>query len=80
MIRGTLLLAETGRINSVLQVNEGEALGLLQFMHRIKEMGLQNVIFEMGKLVVDEILHPKDDVSEFGAIIEDSKQLFLIVS
>lgn len=43
-------------------------------------MGLQNVIFEMGKLVVDEILHPKDDVSEFGAIIEDSKQLFLIVS
>ena len=42
-------------INSVQQVNEGETLGLLQSMHWITEIGLQNVIFEMDCKWIFEI-------------------------
>ncbi|XP_024640669.1 uncharacterized protein [Medicago truncatula] len=61
--------------NPICRPEIGEALGLLYAIQWVYELQLTNVDFEMdAKLVVDYFNKGSNNVSEFGAILEDCKR------
>lgn len=60
----------------MLVVYEGEAVGLLQEIRWAAELQLASVIFWLdSKVVVDNILHPKEDLSKYETIIQKCREL-----
>lgn len=58
-------------------VNEDEAFGLMAAANWVRDLQLQNVDFELdSKIVVDRYNYPKEDASNFGAIILDLSFFF----
>lgn len=65
--QGAFLGAKTERMCPLVQVHEGEALGVLKALRWAVELGLLNVVFELdSELVVDSIQSLRKDHSEFG--------------
>jgi len=61
---------------SVLDVDLGEALGLLSAMYWVRDLQLGIVDFELdSKTVVDSLYDNKSGVSNFSAIINDCRRL-----
>lgn len=62
-------------------VPEGEAHGLWLAIQWTRDLGLQNVIFELDcKSVLDSVLCPRVDVSDFGIIVKDCTRLISFFS
>lgn len=67
---GCFCLAKTCWISPILNVDEGEAYGLLTAINWILELQLENVIFELdSKRVVDSFGSRMRDFTNFGSII-----------
>jgi len=63
-------------LSPMLEVDIGEALGLLTTMQLVRELQLQNMDFEAdSKIVVDNIYGKRNGISDFGAIIGKCRQL-----
>jgi len=76
--RGRLAKARTSWSTPLLDVSEGEAIGLLYAIRWVKEHNLSNVIFELdSKRVVDNFHSTRNDVSDLGAIIRECRTTFL---
>jgi hypothetical protein len=73
--QGKLKKAKMMWSNPICWPEIGEALGLLYAMQWVHELQLTNLDFEMGaKLVVDYFNKGSNNVSEFGAILEECKR------
>lgn len=60
----------------LLDVNLGEALGLLSAMHWVRDLQLGIVDFELdSKIVVDSLYGSKSGVSNFSVVINDCRRL-----
>lgn len=71
---GGFLKAKVMSYSPLLQVCEGEALGLLEAAKWVLELGLDNVIFEVdSKLVFDSFHSTSLDFSYFRAIMSHIK-------
>jgi ribonuclease HI len=65
-------LARTECFTPLLEVDTGEALGLLTALRWVKDLQLWNMDFEVdSKTVVDSIYGKQMGVSDFNAIIND---------
>jgi ribonuclease HI len=75
--QGQFVLAKTEWHSPILDVDTGEALGLLSAMKWMRDLHLNNVVFELdSKRVVDSFKHNRRDESVFGDIIKDCKNVF----
>lgn len=73
---GTVLISRTSWVPSRLDVKEGEAMGLLDAIHWVVSLNLQQVIFELdAKSVVDNVQAPHTDRTKFGSILCECKRL-----
>jgi ribonuclease HI len=73
---GRFVLAKTEWMTPLLDVNLGEALGLLSAMYWVRDLQLGIVDFELdSKTVVDSIFGSKSGVSNFSAVINDCRRL-----
>jgi len=69
---GRFVLAKTEWMTPLLDVDLGEALGLLSAMYWVRDLQLGIVDFELdSKTVVDSLYGSKSDVSNFSAVIND---------
>lgn len=60
---GNFIKAFTVRFNPILTVKEEEARGLLHALSWVKDLGIQNVIFELdSKTAVYAIEKPREDI------------------
>lgn len=60
---GNFIKSFTIWFNPILIVREGEAMGLLYALCWDKDLGIQNVIFDLdSKTVVDAIKNPREDI------------------
>jgi len=72
---GNFMKAKMLRTNPICTPEIGEALGLLHTIHWMHELQLSNVDFETdAKKVVDYFNKGSNDVSEFGAILDECKR------
>jgi len=72
---GQFVAAKTLRSSPICDSSIGEALGLSYAIQWVHEMQLTNVDFEMDvKRVVDYYIKGSNDISEFGAIIDDCRR------
>jgi ribonuclease HI len=79
--QGQFVLAKTEWHSPILDVDTGEALGLLSAMKWMRDLHLNNVVFELdSKRVVDSFKHNRRDESVFGDIIKDCKNVFILIS
>ncbi|XP_075499452.1 uncharacterized protein LOC142537854 [Primulina tabacum] len=63
-------------IVGVFNVNEGEAMGLLEALSWVRRLGLKKVYFEMdAKVVVEAIKSSGIDIFEFGSIVQSCKDI-----
>ncbi|GAU39132.1 hypothetical protein TSUD_23110 [Trifolium subterraneum] len=75
--QGQFVLAKTKWYSPILDVDTGEALGLLSALKWVKDLHLNNVVFELdSKRVVDKFNNNMIDESVFGDIIKDCKHVF----
>ena len=72
---GNFVIAKTAWITPILDVDVGEAPGLLSALQWVKELNLENMDFETDSKVVTYSIYGKGDVSDFMAIINDCKHL-----
>ncbi|XP_039685651.1 uncharacterized protein [Medicago truncatula] len=73
---GCFVLAKTEWMTPLLDVELGEALGLLSAMHWVRDLQLGIVDFELdSKSVVDSLYGSTSGVSNFSAIINDCRRL-----
>lgn len=74
---GRLVKARTSWSTPLLDVPEGEAIGLLYAIRWAKELNLNNITFELdSKRVVDSFHSTRNDVSDLGAIIRECRTTF----
>jgi len=74
---GAFVLARTDWFSPIIDVDTGEALGLLQTMEWVKDLQLVNMDFEVdSKTVADNIYRTQSGVSEFSVLI--SKGIHLL--
>ena len=77
--QGSYVLAHTQWLSPLLDVDEGEAMGLLFALRWVKELQLNNVSFEFDcKRMVDNFNCDRNDESDFGAIIRYCKNIFFV--
>jgi hypothetical protein len=70
------VLAKTEWMTPLLDVDLGEALGLLSAMYWVRDLQLGIVDFELdSKTVVDSLYGSKSGVSNFSALINDCRRL-----
>ncbi|GAU17355.1 hypothetical protein TSUD_232310 [Trifolium subterraneum] len=75
--QGQFVLAKTEWYSPILDVDTGEALGLLSALKWVKDLHLNSVLFELdSKRVVDKFNNNMIDESVFGDIIKDCKHVF----
>jgi hypothetical protein len=75
---GNFVIARTEWMKPILDVDLGEALGLLSAMLWARELNLVNMDFETdSKVVADSIYNNTDGVSDFIAIIKDCKYILM---
>jgi len=73
---GRYVLAKTEWMTPLLDVDLGEALGLLSAMYWVRDLQLGIVDFELdSKTVVDSLYDSKSGVSNFSAVINDCRRL-----
>jgi hypothetical protein len=64
-------------ISPILNIDIGEAIGLLKALNWIYELQLTNVDFELDTHIVVTRFHgKKEDVSELGDVINDCKRIY----
>jgi ribonuclease HI len=64
-------------ISPILNIDIGEAIGLLKALNWIYELQLTNVDFELDSQIVVTRFHgKKEDVSELGDVINDCKRIY----
>jgi hypothetical protein len=64
-------------ISPILNIDIGEAIGLLKALNWIYELQLTNVDFELDSQIVVTRFHgKKEDASEFGDVINDCKCIY----
>ncbi|MCH99278.1 cytochrome P450, partial [Trifolium medium] len=70
--QGRFVLAKTEWISPILDVDIGEALGLLSALNWVHDLRLKDVDFELDSQNVVTRFHSKrEDMSEFGDVIKD---------
>ena len=70
------VLAKTEWMSPLLDVDLGEALGLLSAMYWVRDLQLGIVDFDLdSKIVVDSLYDSKSGVSNFSAVINDCRHL-----
>lgn len=71
---GSFVLTKIEWFSPILKVDECEALGLLLAIRWLKELNINNVIFELdSKKVVDSYHSNRRDQSDIGAIIRECR-------
>lgn len=74
---GHFVQARTEWTSPKLCTHEDEALGLLQAICWVIEIGVDSVIFETdSKQVVDEVTKDRVNLTKFGSIMAQCKELF----
>ncbi|MCH93742.1 replication protein A 70 kDa dna-binding subunit, partial [Trifolium medium] len=74
---GRFVLAKTEWFSPVVDIDIGEAMGLLLALKWVQDPQLSNVDFELdSKRVVDKLHGKKVDISELGDIVSNCKQIF----
>jgi hypothetical protein len=78
--KGRFIAAMTTNTDAVMTAAEGEAWGLYQGIKWITSSGYHKVVFELdcSKMVVDDIHNNYPNHSEYGSIIQDCKNIYLI--
>jgi hypothetical protein len=78
--KGHFIAAMTTNTEAVMTIAEGEAWGLYQCIKWITSSGYDHkVVFELDcKMVVDDIHNNYPNHSEYGSIIQDCKNIYLI--
>ncbi|KAL8477087.1 hypothetical protein ACS0TY_029410 [Phlomoides rotata] len=75
--RGEFIAAKTVVYHSILDVDIGEAMGFMEALSWVKDLGLQNVVIEGdAKIVVDAINLKTEGVSAFHDVISICHKLF----
>jgi len=75
--KGSFVLAKIEWILPILKVDEGEDLGILFAIRWLKDLHINNVIFELdSKRVVDSFHSNCRDEYELGAIIRECRNSF----
>jgi ribonuclease HI len=75
--QGQFVRAKMVWYSPILDVDIGEALGLLTAMKWMRDLHLNNVVFELdSKRVVDNFKNNRRDESVLGDIIKDCKNVF----
>ena len=70
------MLAKTEWMSPLLDVDLGEALGLLSAMYWVRDLQLGIVYFELdSKIVVDSLYGSKSGVTNFSAVINHCRRL-----
>jgi len=73
---GRYVLPKTEWMTLLLDVDLGEALGLLSAMHWVRDLQLGIVDFELdSKTVVDSLNGSKSSVSNFSVVISECRRL-----
>ncbi|KAH6837267.1 Di-glucose binding protein with Kinesin motor domain-containing protein [Perilla frutescens var. hirtella] len=73
---GTFITARTCHFYGQIQVEEGEAIGLLEALSWIKSLNMSQVIFENDSKVVHDVVRSSGgDLSEFGSLIDFCRAL-----
>ena len=73
---GRFVLAKTEWMTPLIDVDLGEALGLLSAMYWVRDLQLGIVDFELdSKTVVDSFYGSKSGISNFSAVINDCRRL-----
>ena len=73
---GLYVLAKTEWMSSLLDVDLGEALGLLSAMYWVRDLQPGIVDFELdSKIVVDSLYGSKSGVSNFSVVINDCRRM-----
>jgi len=71
------VLAKTEWFSPILKVDVGESLGLLSAIRWLKDLHINNVVFESdSKRVVDSFHSNRKDEYDFGAIIRECRNSF----
>jgi ribonuclease HI len=71
-MNGAFVLARTDCFSPIIDVDTGEALGLLQAMEWVRDLHLVNMDFEVdSKTVADNIYRTQSGVSEFSVLISN---------
>lgn len=75
---GQFVLAKTEQISPILDIDIGESLGLFHAMKQVRDLELNNVVFELDSKhpVVDIVNRNNLDASNFDAIIRDCRHTF----
>lgn len=74
---GTFVLAKTVNFEGVYSVEVGEALGLFRAIQWLSDMQMDNIDFGVdSKITKDAFTARRDDISEFGHIVEASRSMF----
>ncbi|XP_024631302.1 uncharacterized protein [Medicago truncatula] len=74
---GTFVLATTVNFEGVYSVEVGEALGLFHAIQWLSDMQMDNIDFEVdSKITKDAFIARRDNISEFGHIVEASRSMF----
>jgi hypothetical protein len=74
--RGHFFMAKSIQFSPLLPVLEGKAKSLLHAINWVIELGLLNVVFELDtKIVVDAVNNSKVDMTDFGSIIDQCRNL-----
>ncbi|AES76948.2 hypothetical protein MTR_6g089560 [Medicago truncatula] len=74
---GTFVLAKIVNFEGVYSVEVGEALGLFHAIQWLSDMQMDNIDFEVdSKIRKDAFTARRDDISEFGHIVEASRSMF----
>jgi len=73
---GVFILARTVTFSDVYPVDIGEALSLYHTLQWVNDMHLDNIYFEVdSKTTKDALYSGREDITEFGNIIEASRSL-----
>ncbi|XP_024634702.1 uncharacterized protein [Medicago truncatula] len=72
---GNFVIARTAWTTPLLDVDMGEAMGLLAALKWVKELNMVHMDFETDSKVVADSIYGKEGVSDFMAIINDCRHL-----
>jgi len=73
--KGNFVIARTAWATPLLDVDMGEAMGLLAAMQWVKELNMVHMDFETDSKIVADSIYGKDSVSDFMAIINDCRHM-----
>jgi len=74
---GNFVAGRTTSLSPLLDVEMGEAIGLLKPMQWEKELNMVSVDFETDSKIVADSIYKGDGVSDFMAIIHDCRHLLM---